>query len=49
MDNTENIQIIEDQEDKKPVNERGGFFFSSIVKIYDPNTEEILVQVRGDN
>jgi hypothetical protein len=49
MDNKENIQIIEDKEDKKPVNEHGGFYFSSMVKIYDPNSEEILVQVRGDN
>lgn len=36
-------------EDKKPVNELSGFFFSSSVKIYDPNTKEVLVQQRGDN
>lgn len=30
-------------------NELGGFYFSSGVKITDPNTKEILVQIRGDN
>lgn len=35
-------------EDKKP-NEFGGFYFSSSIKIFDPNTEEILVQQRGDD
>lgn len=30
-------------------NETGGFYFSSFLKITDPNTKEILVQVRGDN
>jgi hypothetical protein len=30
-------------------NENGGFYFSSHVKIYDPNTKEVLVQKRGDN
>ena len=33
--------------DIKP-NETGGVFISSHVKIYDPNTKEILVQKRGD-
>lgn len=48
MDDTQASQPAQDNEDKKPVNENGGFYFSSIVKIYDPETEEILVQVRGD-
>lgn len=43
----------EDQKQEKhvsePVNEHGGFYFSSSVKIYDPNTTEVLVQMRGDN
>lgn len=30
-------------------NEQSGFYFSSFLKITDPNTKEILVQVRGDN
>jgi hypothetical protein len=34
--------------EKKP-NELGGFYFSSSVKITDPDTEEVLVQIRGDS
>lgn len=34
--------------EKKP-NEIGGFHFSSGIKIFDPNTNEILLQKRGDN
>lgn len=34
--------------EKKP-NEHGGFYFSSVLKISDPNTKEIIVQKRGDN
>lgn len=33
---------------KKP-NETGGFYFSSGIKIFDPNTKEMLVQKRGDD
>lgn len=36
-------------EQNSPVNELGGFCFSTAIKIFDPNTEEILVQQRGDN
>jgi len=35
-------------QEKKP-NEHGGFYFSSSVKITDPNTKEVLVHTRGDN
>ena len=34
--------------EKKP-NEQAGFYFSSSIKIFDPNTKEIIVQKRGDN
>jgi hypothetical protein len=34
--------------EKKP-NETAGIYFSSAIKIFDPNTKEILVQKRGDN
>lgn len=34
--------------EKKP-NENGGFYFSSSIKIFDPETKEILVQKRGDD
>ena len=36
------------QDTKKP-NELGGVHFSSSVKISDPNTNEVLVHMRGDN
>lgn len=39
---------LEKPHEKKP-NETGGFYFSSFVKITDPNTKEVLVQKRGDN
>ena len=29
-------------------NETGGFYFSTFVKITDPETKEVLVQTRGD-
>ena len=37
-----------ERQESKP-NEHGGFYFSSSVKITDPNTKEVLVQIRGDN
>lgn len=37
-----------EKNESKP-NEQGGFYFSSFLKITDPDTKEILVQVRGDN
>ena len=39
----------EQKESSTRPNEIGGFYFSSAVKITDPNTKEILVQIRGDN
>ena len=30
-------------------NETGGFYFSSSVKIFDPNSKEIMVHKRGDD
>ena len=32
---------------KKP-NEVAGYYFSSGIKIFDPNSNEVLVQKRGD-
>lgn len=49
--NDKNSEIKENQQKKpetKP-NEHGGFYFSSHVKIFDPNTKQVLVQKRGDN
>ena len=40
------------EEKKKEIgpkpDEHGGFYFSSFLKITDPETKEILVQTRGD-
>ena len=33
--------------ERKP-NEIGGFSFSSGIKIFDPNSKEVLLQKRGD-
>jgi hypothetical protein len=43
---SQQLPIVEEKQ--KPVDDSGGFVFSSAVKISDPNTKEILVQVRGD-
>jgi len=37
-----------DAEERVP-DEQSGFYFSTFIKIYDPNTQEILVQTRGDD
>lgn len=51
-----NKQMNEKKEnEKKPTqdgikpNETGGFYFSSSVKIFDPNSQEIILHTRGDN
>lgn len=41
-------QIQQEKTVQKP-NEQVGFYFSSGIKITDPNTKEVLVQMRGDN
>jgi len=48
MNNTENNTKPVQESQVKP-NEHGGFYFSSHIKITDPNTKEVLVQKRGDN
>jgi hypothetical protein len=44
--NTDNNKNV--VQEKKP-NDVGGILFSSVIKIYDPNTKEIIVHKRGDN
>ena len=44
-DSTEKKQV---SQGKKP-NEYGGVYVSTHLKIFDPNTKEVLVQKRGDN
>jgi hypothetical protein len=46
---TENKEQQPVQQAEKPVDEKGGFCFSSNIKIFDPNSKEVLVQMRGDN
>ena len=49
MNTSENKpEPVKSDSEVKP-NEHGGFYFSSHVKITDPNTKEVLVQTRGDN
>ena len=40
-------EVLNEKPEPKP-DEKGGFIFSSVIKIFDPNTEEVLVQQRGD-
>jgi hypothetical protein len=47
-ENTENTDQKSNTPTTDKVDEIGGFYFSSAIKIYDPNTEEVLVQMRGD-
>lgn len=49
MSNQENTQPTQDSKAEVKPNESGGFYFSSFLKISDPNTKEVLVQTRGDN
>jgi hypothetical protein len=50
MNNTkETNQNTQDSKAEVKPNESGGFYFSSFLKITDPNTKEVLVQTRGDN
>jgi hypothetical protein len=49
LDNVQKQQQLHASEQKQnSTDDTGGFVFSSAVKISDPNTKEILVQVRGD-
>jgi len=47
MNTQQNQKPAEDKTEKRP-NELGGFYFSSHLKIHDPNTKEVLVKIRGD-
>jgi hypothetical protein len=46
--NMQKQENLAKETENKP-NELGGFYFSSHLKISDPNTKEVLVQVRGDH
>lgn len=49
MNKQENIKEPQLTEEIGPQpDESGGFYFSSFLKITDPNTNEVLVETRGD-
>ena len=48
-DNKQEDKATPVQEYGPKPDEHGGFYFSSHLKITDPNTKEVLVQTRGDN
>ena len=48
--NASNVKpaIGKDKVPEKKPNELGGVYLSSHLKIFDPNTKQVLVQKRGD-
>ena len=51
MNNSQKLETntnTADQQPKKRPNEQVGFYFSSSLKITDPNTGKVLVQMRAD-
>ena len=46
--NKHKLENNENKEQSAKPNETGGFYFSTGVKIFDPNSQEVLVQKRGD-
>jgi len=48
-DNLEHLNKNTNNQSNDSLKEVSGFYFSSAVKIHDPNTDEVLVQIRGDN
>lgn len=49
MNSEFNILSKQDEKPENVPNEHSGFYFSSFIKITDPETKEILVETRGDN
>jgi hypothetical protein len=49
MKETKSEKDSQNSKDTKKPNELGGVYFSSSIKISDPETNEVLVHVRGDN
>jgi hypothetical protein len=48
--NDKPIDVDENNIDTTPApDEQGGFIFSSVLKITDPNTKEIILHMRGDD
>lgn len=47
--NSNNSENKDQQSKPKETDELAGFYFSTSIKIFDPESKEILVQKRGDN
>lgn len=47
--NRSNLPKENDKSQGKKPNEYGGIYVSTHLKIFDPNTQQVLVQKRGDN
>lgn len=48
-ENTDNNLEKQTNSQENPVDEQGGFIFSTAIKITDPNTKEVLLHMRGDD
>lgn len=49
-ENPVNVEEQTDHLESTPEpNEQGGFIFSSAIKIFDPNSKEIILHMRGDD
>ncbi len=48
MNNQENYKESQLEDIGPKPDESGGFYFSSFLKITDPNSKEVLVETRGD-
>lgn len=44
-----NSEKVEENDIGPKPDEETGFYFSSSVKVFDPETQEVLVNIRGDN
>jgi hypothetical protein len=45
----EQNKVLNTKQEKNKPNEQAGFYFSTHLKIFDPKTQKVLVQKRGDN
>jgi hypothetical protein len=50
IQNTDKVDDLDtSNEPESKIDEKFGICFSSGIKIFDPNTTETLLQIRGDN
>lgn len=48
-DHKSNIEGKKEASNTRKPNENAGVYFSSSIKIFDPNTDQVLVHKRGDD